>query len=271
MDEKNLSMDAQSSRELSRTSEHANEQGPASIVQMAGGALSAMQSTFVLRLSGGHKAVPNMMGKAMMVHTGKGIVYFQPNKETLYEVVEVSWDGPRYQQKQITDVKRKSKGKTGRRGRLGGALVGGMLVPIAGTVIGAAVGTGKKTKEVGTERSETYVQRMEVPAPCTIVLEKLSTREEVTIVTDVMSDKAPDLLSLVHFDEEDLEPTSPAELAEPSTDEIATSDAAADRAPGTATTSVADVYDELKKAKELLDLGILTQEEFDARKAALLK
>lgn len=229
------------------------------LAQQGASMLSSLQSTFMLTLSGGRKAVPNVMGKAVMVHTGKGIVYFQPDKQTLYEVVEIAWDGPHYQLREVTDSSHKSKTREGRKGRLTGAFVGTLLAPGIGTVMGAAMGTGKKSKTAGTAHSETYAERVEVPAPCRIILERLDTRAEVLITTNITSEKAPDLLALVALEEQAAQEL-PAESGQEQSDQ----------GQSASTGGSVDIYEELKKAKELLDLGILTQQEFDARKAALL-
>lgn len=227
--------------------------GPASSQQQMG-LLGTLQSTFVLTLTGGRRSVPNVMGKAMMVRLENGLVYFQPDRDVLYDVVEVRWDGPLYQLRTMTDAVSQSKTKSGRRGRLLGAVVGSVLAPGVGTIVGAAVGTGGKSKTKGMAHSETYQEQVEVPAPCRIVLERMDTHAEVTITTDLMSDKAPDYLGLVQ------------DFGGPAYDDAP--QASVQAIPESVQT--ADPYEELKKAKELLDLGILTQAEFDAKKTELL-
>ena len=231
------------------------------VLDRAMGAVATLQSTHVLTLSAGRRAVPNVMGKAVMVCVGGGVVYFQPDKETLYEVVEVAWDGPCYQQRMVTDTTSSSKTKGGRRGRVAGALIGSLLLPGVGTVVGAAIGTGSKAKTKGVSRSETYQEAVEVPAPCHILLEKLSTGEEIVITTDVMSDRAPRLLDLVEGYEVQAEDVAPEPTGLP---------VEAVPSPEQRSAPAISPYEELKQLKELLDLGILTQEEFDERKASLL-
>lgn len=93
-----------------------------------------------------------------------GFIYFD-DIEGHYKITEFQWEGPRYQtvtttsgvtkynEKSRSSSVTQSHGRDKRTGRLIGAAVGTAILPGAGTLVGALVGTGnKKTSEVSQSR-----------------------------------------------------------------------------------------------------------------------
>lgn len=227
-------------------------------------ALSNARSTYRLTLKGGRKLVPNVLGKASMVHVGNGFVYFKPDEETIYEVMEVSWDGPAYESHTVTYEDESAESSQGRLGTIAGAAIGTAVLPGLGTLIGAAIGAGSDEEAELKARTKTREEYEEVPATCRIYLERVYDRKEILITTRVKEDKANDLLALVVIGPDDVPVPMPEAVPVPIAVPVAMPVPEAMPAAGD------DPYEELKKLKELLDLGIITQEEFERKKASLL-
>ena len=232
------------------------------LLEKARRALSNARSTYRLTLRGGRKLVPNVLGRATMVHAGDGFVYFRPDEETIYEVMEVSWDGPAYESHTVTYEDESAESSQGRLGTIAGAAIGTAVLPGLGTLIGAAIGAGSDEEAELKARTKTREEYEEVPATCRIYLERVYDRKEILITTRVKEDKANDLLALVVVGPDDV----PVPVADPVVVPVAVPVAVPDAVP----VGVTDPYEELKKLKELLDLGIITQEEFERKKASLL-
>ena len=231
------------------------------LLEKARRALSNARSTYRLTLRGGRKLVPNVLGRATMVHAGDGFVYFRPDEETIYEVMEVSWDGPAYESHTVTYED--DSVETGPAvGTLAGAAIGTAILPGLGTLIGAAIGSEQDDEAQRRARTKTREEYEEVPATCRIYLERVYDRKEILITTRVKEDKADELLALVVIGPDDV----PVPVADPVVVPVAVPVAVPDAVP----VGVTDPYEELKKLKELLDLGIITQEEFERKKASLL-
>ena len=240
-----------------------------SIVQKGSEAIEAMQNSYSIVLSSGQREVPNFMGRTTLVRRSDGLVYFQSEKDILYEVLEVSWDGPYYQTRIVTDTAENSKTKKGRKGRLVGAAVGALFGP-GGALLGAAIGTGSKSKTKGQSRSETYEEQTEQPAALFMTLQNLMQGKVVQISTDVMSNQAYELLGLLNPYDSAVSGGTTRNM-DYAGDSLLETPVQVNAVPVVPTSvSTIDPYEELKKAKELLDLGILTQEEFDQKKRELL-
>lgn len=177
-----------------------------------------------------------------------GTVYFDKNLEQSFTLIGYEWSGAVYQNVTTTTGldNKKSKEKTHRRGRVGGALIGTLLFPGVGTVIGAAVGTGKKTTgKSKRNKQEVIVQSQEeVLSPAILYLIDNTTNEEISLGIEVNTELDMKINDL-YFEEE-------GEAETPTVDEQKS------------------IVDLLKGYKELLDAGIMTQEEFDLKKKELL-
>lgn len=239
------------------------------LLERARNALTNARSTFVLSLTGGKKMVPNVLGRAAMVHVGNGWVYFKPDEETLYEVTEVSWDGPEYAAHTVTYTDESAESRQGNLGTIAGAAIGTAVLPGLGTLIGAAIGSESDDEARRAARRKTREEYEEVPATCRIYLSRAYDHQEILITTKVKGDKAADLLGLVVIGPQDAPMPNPVPVPMPVAVPIPVVAPEMADVPMVSAAGI-DPYEELKKAKELLDLGILTPEEFGAMKARLL-
>lgn len=174
-----------------------------------------------------------------------GTVYFGNDENNFYNIVEFEWNGPQY--KVVTNSKTvgNEKGKQKRKGRFIGAAVGTMLLPGVGTVIGAAHGTGnKKNKKDIVSNTYTTEENIEVPSPAKLKLQNVESGEIIKLMISCKSEIASRLSLAISENESSDANYSKSETIDP--------------------------YEEVKKAKELLDMGIITQEEFDIKKKQLL-
>lgn len=168
-----------------------------------------------------------------------------------YTLMDYEWNGPEYRTVEKTTTtshtKGKSKEKTKRRGHLAGAVVGTAIAPGVGTIVGAAVGTGKKTKgknnSTTTGTATTTSDNIEVDSYASMKMRNVETNQINTIGFYCSSNIDMQLKSF--------------NISQ-------SSDAAAN--VRNQKTSV----ELLKDYKELLDSGIITQEEFDQKKIELL-
>ena len=89
--------------------------------------------------------------RVQMFQREDGLVYFDSLPNQLFRLKDYRWDGPKY--KTVTETtekgKAKDRGKEKRKGGLGGAVVGTVLMPGVGTAIGYAMTSKKVTKNKG--------------------------------------------------------------------------------------------------------------------------
>lgn len=168
-----------------------------------------------------------------------------------YELFDYEWNGAEYRTVEKTTTtshtKGKSKEKTKRRGHLTGAVIGTAIAPGVGTIVGAAVGTGKKTKgktdSMTTGTSTTTSDNIEVDSYASMKFRNIETHQINTIGFRCSSNMDMQLRSF----------------------NIAKSSDSIDNIKNQKT-----AVDLLRDYKELLDSGIITQEDFDKKKAELL-
>lgn len=183
-----------------------------------------------------------------------GLIYFN-NEEKFYRLISYSWSGPQYQPVTSTETVSQTTGKTKRKGRLLGAAVGSMVAPGIGTAIGAMAGTGnKKTNDKTVSQSVSQVGMAEIAMPAVLVLEEVDSGAQIRLDFDCLSE-TDKTLSQFAF----------------GTISRAAASNRENKVTNPSSSSPLDPYEELKKLKELLDMGILTQDEFDKKKSELLR
>lgn len=185
-----------------------------------------------------------------------GIVWFDYSRRKEFEVLDYQWNGPRYQDVVVNDNASTTKTRGGRKGRVAGAIIGTMLMPGIGTVIGAAVGTGRK--EVSNTKGQTisHVETQEVPVIATMKLRDLDRDQVVNIAFRCTSSLDARIRNNVTVN---LDPGvyidfgEPEYLPEP------------EKEPETK-----DVISQLKELMTLLDQGAITREEYEVLKKKIL-
>ena len=168
-----------------------------------------------------------------------------------YALMDYEWNGPEYRTVEKTattsHTKGKSKEKTKRRGHLAGAVIGTAIAPGVGTIVGAAVGTGKKTKgksnSITTGTATTTSDNIEVDSYASMKMRNVETNQVNTIGFYCSSNIDMQLKSFNISQSSDIVENVRNQK-----------------------TSV----ELLKDYKELLDSGIITQEEFEQKKIELL-
>lgn len=188
-----------------------------------------------------------------------GSVFFNNNRERNYRLLSYTWNGPIYNSitnsntNTITTGTEVKKGKAGKI--VGGALVGAMINP-AGALVGAAAGACSKGKKNMHSNSNSNTvsttQNIEIATPASIKLRCIETNETFGILfncTSVLDTK----IRLFNFDNENIQDSYNPEQQ---TQNLIEDDS--------------DSLDKIKKLKELLDMGAITQEEFDIQKSKLL-
>ena len=148
---------------------------------------------------------------------------------------------------QIVNFELLENGETITRGGLGSAVAGGLLFGDVGAVVGSAIG-GKKTKPV-CKSMQVKITLRDCPKQTEYINLISSDTKTSSFVYKTAYRSAQDTLSAL-------------QLAVEKANKNASSDTPVQQATSSA--------DEILKYKNLLDAGIITQEEFDAKKKQLL-
>lgn len=199
-----------------------------------------------LNIKSGQKSV-NAGTYAIMYQRTDGSVYFNKNYYDRFALIDYTWDGPMYEIKTTTVSSKKGKEKKkGKSGKMtAGAVIGTMLMPGVGTAVGAAIGAGgkgkKKYEEDGTV--DTTQQQVEVMSKAVIKLKNLDSGEFASIAINCNSDIDAQIKCFQFSNK--FQTTENAE-------------------------DIQNIASALKSLKELVDLGLLTQEEFEKKKGQLL-
>ncbi|KRM72724.1 hypothetical protein FC34_GL000434 [Lacticaseibacillus brantae DSM 23927] len=187
-------------------------------------------------------------------------VIFDLDDPIYFKLISVDFDGPRYHEEIQETSKSDTKSKGRKKGHgLSGAVIGTILMPGVGTVAGAIAGghSGKnKGKSNTTTTATTTTNQVEDDSHTVVTLQQVETSDNVEIV---LVTKTKDYQELRAFK---LEPTPESEQTE-------SHGPVAGEVTGVVDTETDPVL-EIKKYKALLDDGILSQEEFEAKKKQIL-
>lgn len=182
-----------------------------------------------------------------------GEIFFDDNYNSLFCIVDYNWNGPKY--KTITNSQtvgtEQKKGKAGKV--IGGAALGAMTFNPIGVLVGAGAGAMSKGKKNTHQNTTSTTDEIEVPTPATLKLKNLETHEfkGFMITCNTIID------SQIHKFAFSNDFSTP----EPSPRNVVENDSIE---------NAINPYDEVKQLKELLDMDIITQEEFDTKKKQLL-
>ncbi len=173
-------------------------------------------------------------------------VFFNTNQQDRFLLIDYSWSGPQFET--LTESTSSTHGEDvtkGKSGRMAAGAVVGSVFGLAGVAAGMAIGAGGKKKETTDSQSDSRkVQRKtEVLTPATLKFRNLDNGQTVSIVIgcNTLIDSQIKCFQIQR---------------EQSVQEI----------PKNAT----EALKEIKSLKELLDMGAITQEEFDQKKQRLL-
>lgn len=172
-----------------------------------------------------------------------GNIYFD-KVDGFFEITDYQWEGPRYKTVATTNTTEKSKEKTKKKGGLGGAVVGTMVAGPIGTAVGFAA-TRKKDKK-GEKEANTIAseEEVETKSNAKMMLRNLSTGESFTI--GFLCDSKID---------GDLSNFSMNTQRTVTTSEV---------------TQQKSKVELMKEYKDLLDAGIINEEEFAQKKKEIL-
>jgi len=206
-----------------------------------------------LELTSGKQAISdNFLSNTVKMFNGAEPkrVYFGKADSTQFDIVNYIWSGAQYREKFVTDEVAQRNGKEKRGGHVAGALIGSLIAPGVGTIIGGLHGTHKNSSSTAVGHSESHVEREEIDTTATMVLRNVSTGQQITIgfrCNTAIDAKIRNLIPGL-------------------TSERSVNQSRAKKAEIT----TKDSLEEIKKLKELLDLGAISQEEYDKKKKQLL-
>ena len=174
-------------------------------------------------------------------------VYFDTMPGQFFILTDYTWEGPRYKTVSTSKEKGRSRSneKEKRKGGLGGAILGTVLMPGIGTAIGYAMTSKKVKKGRGRTRAKVVVDenQVEIMGNASIQLKNVVTQETFSFGFECNSKIDVELdnfdWSNADADIEDIQ-------------------------------SQADKIRLLKEYKELYDQNIISEEEFEQKKQELL-
>jgi hypothetical protein len=231
------------------------------------------ETTLHLNVTQGRSQIPTTLGNATLQIQDDNRIYFRKEPDVFYTLVGFNWGGPRYRTESHTDVKGKERGETKRKGRLLGAAVGTILLPGIGTAIGAGVGSGNKKSSKNMEsHSVSYDEQVEVPTPASLILCNCATGKTISFNIQCNAAIGNALAGIVCATQEQIAPSSPSPSIEAETESYADEEVIRHSKHGAhaQNDNTDDPFTKVKKLKELLDMGALTQAEFDAKKTEIL-
>lgn len=178
-----------------------------------------------------------------------GLVYFNMDETHLYEPVDYSWSGPIYGSQTNSQTISDTNSQTVKKGKSGkmaaGALVGTILFPGVGTVVGAAIGAGGKSKSTttgfSTSSTNQIQQTVEQPGVAVIKFKSID-NGNILPITIICTTEIDAKIRCLQFKQ------TTADISK----------------------KTAESLNAIKALKELLDMGAITQEEFERKKKQIL-
>ena len=180
-----------------------------------------------------------------------GRTYFDFNDTVFYDIIGYEWNGPIFENVIDSHSQGSSNSTTVKKGKAGkmatGAIVGSILFPGVGTIVGAAVGAGGKSKKntSGTQNSSSQQVHKQVEKDSTAILKLQRASDGALCSITIKCNSTLDAKIRCFIIQE--QPTA-KEVSKDTTEALKG----------------------IKALKELLDMGAITQEEFDSKKKQIL-
>ena len=179
-----------------------------------------------------------------------GNIYFNKDSAAYYSIVEYVWNGAEYETVTTGTTKEKSDSKTVKKGKSlkigAGAILGNFIAPgVGGALVGAAMGAGSKgksnTKGGKVSNTTQHSKNIEKDTLATLSFKSLDTEKiyKLSFKCNTLIDSQIRCLNI-----------------EPAKDYMVS--------------DITQSLEGIKALKELLDMGIISQEEFDAKKDQIL-
>lgn len=181
-----------------------------------------------------------------------GIVYFNFVYSKQYRLIGYEWNGINCEQHTLSETNGDMQSTTVKKGKSGkmaaGAIIGTMLMPGVGTAVGAAIGAGgkSKSKTKGSNHSQTQqvLRNVETDSQAIIRLQSMADNSIHAITFKCNSD-IDTKIRCFNIDQE----KNISDISE----------------------DISHSLNGIKALKELLDMGAITQEEYDKKKEEILR
>lgn len=181
-----------------------------------------------------------------------GETYFNLDDSVLYKITGYEWEGPSYEIKTSSNSRGSENSETTKKGKSGkmaaGAIIGTVLFPGVGTVVGAAIGAGGKgksktqaTNESSTEQIQKHVEKNNTAI---IRLQRMNDGA-IFSITIICNSNIDSQIRCYNIEKQASVSSTSKEMT--------------------------DALKGVKALKELMDMGAITQEEFNAKKKQLLQ
>lgn len=189
--------------------------------------------------------------QSIMRQDFQGNIFFNNEAHIEYKLINYEWSGPIYENVTTSNMNSNTRSNTVKKGKSGrmltGALVGTVLFPGVGTAVGAAIGAGGKTKSYTTtnsgSNSQAVSKNVERYSTAILTLQKVddNTIYKINIQCSSGIDAKLRCFNII-------ENKGTADLSQQAIDSLKG----------------------IKALKELLDMGAITEEEFEYKKKQLL-
>lgn len=179
------------------------------------------------------------------------LIYFGDGNEQnrFFKLLTYKWDGPKYKEYYVTNTTNTGEARSHPSHPILGATIGTLIAPGVGTVLGGLAGLGTKTDETTNTQTVTTPEEQEIPSDAVITLQDVQTGEVFDVRFLCNEEMNETLKNFYAFGP--LPPLPGPDDAKPAADRM-------------------DPFEEMKKMKQMLDLGIITKKEYEEKKQELL-
>lgn len=199
-----------------------------------------------------------------------GIVWFDRNHSREFEVLDYFWNGPGIQNVIIQNNNEETTTEERSGGSLAGAVIGTMLLPGIGTIIGAAMGSGSSEVSKTKESVVSYVQSQEVPVIAYMKLRDLEGDQIITIGFSCTSDLDVRIKNNITSNFEALEYSDVQYAEDDEYYEELPAPEEPTQIPETRSLDPKELFSHLRELKALLDEGVINEDEFAKLKRKLI-